>query len=81
MRFRVYKNGKLLSNENLHFNNQKLIFIFHGLFGRAKNWHSIALKISYMFKGFLIVVCITITIALILFPLFVSYKEQKNKKK
>ena len=55
MRFRVYKNGKLLSNENLHFNNQKLIFIFHGLFGRAKNWHSIALKISYMFKGFLIV--------------------------
>ena len=34
-----------------------------------------------MTKGFLIVVCITITIVLILFPLIVSYKEQKNKKK
>jgi len=33
-----------------------------------------------MTKGFLIVVCITITIVLILFPLIVSYKEQKNKK-
>jgi len=34
-----------------------------------------------MTKGFLIVVCIIIAIALILFPLIVSYKEQKNKKK
>jgi|TARA_B100001059_G_scaffold211020_1_gene225061 hypothetical protein len=34
-----------------------------------------------MSKGFLIVVCIAIAIALILFPLLVSYKEQKNKKK
>ena len=36
---------------------------------------------SLMTKGFIIVICILITIALILFPLFVSYKEQKNKKK
>ena len=33
-----------------------------------------------MTKGFLIVVCITITIVFILFPFIVSYKEQKNKK-
>jgi len=34
-----------------------------------------------MSKGFLIAICIIIAIALILFPLIVSYKEQKNKKK
>jgi len=34
-----------------------------------------------MAKGFLIAVCFIIAIALILFPLIVSYKEQKNKKK
>ena len=34
-----------------------------------------------MTKGFLIVICIIIAIALILFPLLVSYKAQKNKKK
>ena len=34
-----------------------------------------------MNKGFLIAVCIIIALALILFPLIVSYKEQKNKKK
>jgi hypothetical protein len=34
-----------------------------------------------MTKGFLIAVCIIIAVALILFPLIVSYKEQKNKKK
>jgi hypothetical protein len=34
-----------------------------------------------MTKSFLIVICIIIVIALILFPLFVSYKAQKNSKK
>ena len=33
-----------------------------------------------MSKGFLIAVCIIIAIALLLFPLIVSFKEQKNKK-
>ena len=33
-----------------------------------------------MSKGFLIGICIIIIIALIVFPLIVSYKEQKNKK-
>jgi preprotein translocase subunit SecG len=36
---------------------------------------------SLMTKSFLIVICIIIAIALIIFPLIVSYKEQKNKKK
>jgi hypothetical protein len=34
-----------------------------------------------MGTGFLIVICFIIAIALLLFPLVVSYKEQKNKKK
>tara|TARA_B100002052_G_scaffold37302_1_gene29427 strand:+ start:62 stop:172 length:111 start_codon:yes stop_codon:yes gene_type:complete len=33
-----------------------------------------------MTKGFLITVCIIIAIALIVFPLIVSYKAQKNKR-
>ena len=33
-----------------------------------------------MTKGFLIAICILIMIALIIFPLIVSYKAQKNKK-
>jgi|TARA_B100001540_G_scaffold176284_1_gene155622 hypothetical protein len=33
-----------------------------------------------MTKGFLIAICITIAIALIVFPLIVSYKAQKDKK-
>jgi len=34
-----------------------------------------------MTKGFLIAVCIIIAIALIVFPLVISYKAQNNKKK
>jgi len=34
-----------------------------------------------MTKGFLIAVCIIIVIALIIFPLLVSYKAQNSKKK
>jgi len=33
-----------------------------------------------MTKGFLITVCIIIVIVLIVFPLIVSYKAQKNKR-
>jgi len=33
-----------------------------------------------MTKGFLIAVCIIIAIALIVFPLIISYKAQRNKK-
>jgi len=34
-----------------------------------------------MTKSFLIAICIIIAIALLLFPLVVSYKEQKKNKK
>tara|TARA_S200000501_G_scaffold118682_1_gene111454 strand:- start:285 stop:389 length:105 start_codon:yes stop_codon:yes gene_type:complete len=34
-----------------------------------------------MTKGFLIAICFIIAIALILIPLIISYKEQKNKNK
>ena len=55
MKYKVYKNEKQLRNEEFCFNDQKIIFIFHGLFGRAKNWHSIALRISSIYDGTIIV--------------------------
>ena len=55
MKFKVYKNEKQLRNEEFYFNDKKIILIFHGLFGRAKNWHSIALRISSIFDGTIIV--------------------------
>ena len=55
MKFKVYKNEKQIKNEEKYFNDQNIIFIFHGLFGRAKNWHSIALRISSIFDGTIIV--------------------------
>ena len=55
MKFNVYNNGKQLMNDVPSFNNQKINFIFHGLFGRAKNWHSIALRVSSIFNGTIIV--------------------------
>ena len=45
------KNLDLLLDES----KQKINFIFHGLFGRAKNWHSIALKLSAIVDGLFIV--------------------------
>ena len=55
MIYKIYRNGNYLNNKELNFNDQNIIFIFHGLFGRAKNWHSIALKISSIFEHNLIV--------------------------
>ena len=55
MNFKVYKDGVLLSNEIFNFNDKKIVFIFHGLFGRAKNWHSIALKTSVLVQDYIIV--------------------------
>ena len=42
---------------------------------------NLATHFNKMTKSFLIAVCIIITIALIIFPLIVSYKAQKNKNK
>ena len=56
MHYIIYKNGHQVSNENYKFLlNERTIFIFHGLFGRAKNWHSIALKLSSIVEGLFIV--------------------------
>ena len=42
---------------------------------------NIIILFNKMTKSFLIAVCIIIAIALIIFPLIVSYKAQKNKNK
>ncbi len=55
MKFKIYSNGKQLSNELLSFNDREINFIFHGLFGRAKNWHSIILKLSSIVDGLFVV--------------------------
>ena len=55
MKFKIYENGNQLSNKEFYFNDQKIVFIFHGLFGRAKNWHSIALRISSINVGLFVV--------------------------
>jgi pimeloyl-ACP methyl ester carboxylesterase len=48
--FNVYKNGKLfedeLNKEYVKINKPKILFIFHGLYGRGKNWQSYAKKYS-----------------------------------
>ena len=48
--FQIYKNGQQISfdKENIYFSNdmfQKL-FIFHGLYGRGKNWQTFSKKLS-----------------------------------
>jgi hypothetical protein len=59
---------------------EKLLKVDCNLKGGGVFTYPLFFKFS-MSKGFLIAICIIITIALILFPLIVSYKEQKNKKK
>ena len=48
--FNVFSNGKLFLNDEmklfLRSNQSKILFIFHGLYGRAKNWQSIAKKLT-----------------------------------
>ena len=55
MNFIIYKNGKQLVGKNFCFEGKKIVCIFHGLFGRAKNWHSITLKISAIIEDYFIV--------------------------
>ena len=42
--FQIYKNGQQIEFEknNSHFNdkNFQILFIFHGLYGRGKNWQT-----------------------------------------
>ena len=56
MHYSIYKNGHQLNNENYKFLiYERITFVFHGLFGRAKNWHSIVLKMSSVIDGLFIV--------------------------
>ena len=48
--FEIYQNGKIKDHNNniklLIAEQNKTLFIFHGLYGRGKNWQSFAKKIS-----------------------------------
>lgn len=48
--FKIYKNGQHIEFEKKksHFNdkNFQLLFIFHGLYGRGKNWQTFSKKLS-----------------------------------
>ena len=48
--FEIYQNGKIKEYNNniklLIAGQNKTLFIFHGLYGRGKNWQSFAKKIS-----------------------------------
>lgn len=49
MNYNIYKNGKEICIKAFtlsSYDSEKFIFIFHGLFGRAKNWHTIVKKMS-----------------------------------
>ena len=48
--FQIYKDGQQIEFEknNVHFNdkNFQTLFIFHGLYGRGKNWQTFSKKLS-----------------------------------
>ena len=48
--FQIYKDGQQIEFEknNIHFNdkNFQTLFIFHGLYGRGKNWQTFSKKLS-----------------------------------
>ena len=58
--FNVFSNGKLFAtNEIKDFiesNQSKILFIFHGLYGQARNWQSMAKKLTL--DGFVIVISV-----------------------
>ncbi len=59
LNYNIYYKGKELNKKetNSEFLNQKnIILILHGLFGRAKNWHSTSLDLSKLKDYILIVI-------------------------
>ena len=58
--FNIFKNGKLLSSDIskdlIKTNQNKVLFILHGLYGRGKNWQTFAKKYSYDRDQFVITV-------------------------
>ena len=58
--FELYKNGRIIRYEKnaqlFNTHNSNTLFIFHGLYGRGKNWQSFAKKISENEKTIVITV-------------------------
>ena len=50
IKFNVFSNGKLLVSDKIKYfiksNQSKILFVFHGLYGRARNWQSMAKKLT-----------------------------------
>ena len=50
IKFNVFSNGQLFVTDELKYfiqnNQKKILFIFHGLYGRARNWQSMAKKLT-----------------------------------
>ena len=50
IKFNVFSNGQLFVNNDLisfiQSNQNKILFVFHGLYGRARNWQSMAKKLT-----------------------------------
>ena len=50
IKFNVFSNGKLFVTDKIKCfiksNQSKILFVFHGLYGRARNWQSMAKKLT-----------------------------------
>ena len=50
IKFNVFSNGKLFVTDKIKYfiksKQSKILFIFHGLYGRARNWQSMAKKLT-----------------------------------
>ena len=49
LKFKIYKNGQEIAfkkNAQLYDKNFQTLFIFHGLYGRGKNWQTFSKKLS-----------------------------------
>ena len=55
IKYNIFENGNLILNDknqkSYNFKKTETLFIFHGLYGRARNWQSIAKELSnnYLF--------------------------------
>ena len=48
LNFKIYKNGQEIAfkkNAQFHDKNFQTLFIFHGLYGRGKNWQTFSKKL------------------------------------
>ena len=51
IKFNIFSNGKLFVSDEIktfiQSNKNKILFVFHGLYGRARNWQSMAKKLNF----------------------------------